>query len=93
MSSTDKASKDMALAILKELKEKGFVKAAKALEKEILQRFSLESLPKTEKLLVLQPKKKASKTKDKKKKRSKSDSSSSSCSGSDGTLDLVELFI
>ena len=53
---TDESSKEIALAILKELQAMGFAKSSKALEKEIKKQYSLESLPSTlsEKVLVLQ---------------------------------------
>eukprot|EP00537_Pseudo-nitzschia_pungens_P016366 CAMPEP_0172402094 /NCGR_PEP_ID=MMETSP1061-20121228/53283_1 /TAXON_ID=37318 /ORGANISM="Pseudo-nitzschia pungens, Strain cf. pungens" /LENGTH=370 /DNA_ID=CAMNT_0013135965 /DNA_START=44 /DNA_END=1156 /DNA_ORIENTATION=+ len=61
MPSTDESSKEMALAILKQLQVLEFAKSSKALEKEILKRFSLKSLPLvlSEKRLALQPIKKA----------------------------------
>eukprot|EP00536_Pseudo-nitzschia_multiseries_P001002 jgi/Psemu1/2290/gm1.2290_g len=60
MPSTDDSSKEMVLAILKLLQELEFAKSSKALEKEILKRFSLKILPSvlTEKVLTLQPIKK-----------------------------------
>ncbi|VEU40603.1 unnamed protein product [Pseudo-nitzschia multistriata] len=57
MPAADETSKDMALAILKQLQELDFAKSSKALEKEILKRFSLKSLPAvlSDKVLSLQP--------------------------------------
>jgi len=82
MSSTDENSKEMAVAILKQLQELEFGKSSKALEKEILKRFSLKSLPSTssEKVLVLQETKKAEDDND---DDDSSTSSSSSSSSSD----------
>lgn len=56
MGSTDESLREMALAILKELQEMSFLKSSRVLEKEILKRFSLKSLPSTltQKVLVLQ---------------------------------------
>ena len=56
MASTDNFSKEMAIAMFRELQVIGFTKSSKALEKEILKRFRLKSLPSTipEKVLVLQ---------------------------------------
>lgn len=84
MASTDKSSKEMALVILKKLQEMGFAKSSKALEKEILKRFSLKSLPSTlpEKILVLQEK-----TKGDADIKDYSSSGSSSDSGSDSDSD------
>lgn len=79
----DETSKEMVMAILEKLKELEFLKTSKALEKEILKRFSLKSLPSTtssEQVLILQ--KTAVKDDDDDAKSASSGSSSSSSSSS-----------
>jgi len=96
VSNNDGDSREMALAILANLKELEFLKASNALEKEILKRFSLKCLPSTssEKVLVLRHQTKsivkddANNDDDDDKSTtsessSSSSSSSSSCSSSD----------
>ena len=89
-SNNDETSKEMAMAILEKLKELEFSKTSKALEKEILKRFSLKSLPSptssSEQVLVLQ-KAGAKDDDDDKSTSSKSSSSSSSSSSSDDDSD------